>query len=78
MNRNEDLQCIARTTAKKSVKDERTNSKKISIKPYPHSSIIMCKTIAKNTHFEAEKQLKIGTFADIRNIWKTTKLTTEN
>lgn len=47
--------------------------KKWTLKPYPQSNKIMCKTIPKNTCFEAEKQLKIGTFADIRNIWKTTK-----
>ena len=38
----------------------------------------MCKTIPKNTRFKAEKQPKMDTFADIRNLWKTTKLTTEN
>jgi hypothetical protein len=44
-----------------------------SKKPYPQYSKNMCKTLLKNTVFDAEKRAKMGTFATIRKLWKITK-----
>jgi hypothetical protein len=42
-------------------------------KTYPQTPKNMCKRIPKNTDFDAEKRVKIGTFATIRKLWKITK-----
>jgi hypothetical protein len=49
------------------------NPWKYSKKPYPQYPKNMCKTLLKNTDFAAKKQLKNGTFATIRKLWKITK-----
>jgi hypothetical protein len=46
---------------------------KLIEKTYPQTLKNMCKTLLKNTVFDAEKRVKIGTFATIRKLWKITK-----
>ena len=62
---------------KKAGLDERTKKNRTK-KTFSTLLKIMCKTIPRKPNIQMEKQLEIGTFADIRNIWKTTKRTTEN